>query len=300
MFKRLFASRNRPCFANPSRWDTLVYDLSGNRLEITLPPQDYDFPEDDNGKRFNLFDQSVYDYDVEPDRNNHTAHQRGISKDAIVRRNWDTYGSFWLGHPLGKLQCAAVICDTSRMPSQLNCFNPEQMERLIIHALYYSKGPGFGDGDGSNEFDTPVNWQIKQLHGVEWVYFESWKRRPEWVTFTHSTYGCHFSSWLVTPLFANKYMLLSFSAIGSLPAEPSNSLMHQRIQQIIPGIKLSFSPEAQKQRTEAQYRFPNAKYSSARTPEAWKYYGSYREGDYAKGEKPHIFEGPCSPPPELY
>lgn len=45
MLKRLFASRNNPCFANPSRWDTLVYDLSGNRLELTLPPQDYEFAE---------------------------------------------------------------------------------------------------------------------------------------------------------------------------------------------------------------------------------------------------------------
>jgi len=76
--------------------------------------------------------------------------------------------------------------------------------------------------------------------------------------------------------------------------------MHQRIQQIIPSIKLSFSPEAQKQRTEAQHRFLDAKYSPTRAPEAWKYYGSYREGDYAKGEKSHIFEGPGSPPPELY
>ena len=298
MFKRLFASRNRPCFANPSRWDTLVYDLSGNRLEITLPPQDYEFPEEDRGKRFNLFDSNIYDYDTEPDRNGNPAHREGVSVPSILRRNWYTYGSVWQAQHIGSLQCAAVICDISHMPQGLNCFNPEQLERLAIHGLYYSKGPGFGNG--TNEFDTPVNWQIKQLHGVEWVYFESWKRRPEWVTFTHGTYGCHFTTSLVTPLFADKYLLLSFSATGSLPAEPSNNLMHQRIQQIIPSIKLSFSPEAQKQRTEAQHRFPDAKYSSTRTPEAWKYYGSYREGDYAKGEELHIFEGPGSPPPELY
>jgi hypothetical protein len=298
MFKRLFASRNRPCFANPSRWDTLVYDLSGNRLEITLPPQDYDFPEDDNGNRFNVFDPTLYKYNAEPDRNDNPAHQKGVSKDAVWRRNWYTYGPFWHAQHIGSLQCTAVICDISRMPSQLNCFNSEQMERLIIHGLYYSTGPGFGDG--TNEFHTPVNWQVKQINGVEWVYYESWEYQPEWLKDTPATYGCHFTTWLATPLFADKYLLLSFSATGSLPAEPSNNLMHQRIQQIIPGVKLSFSPEAQKQRTEAQHRFPNAKYSPARAPEAWKYYGSYREGDYAKGEEFHIFEGPCSPPPELF
>jgi hypothetical protein len=298
MLKRLFASRNNPCFANPSRWDTLVYDLSGNRLEITLPPQDYEFAEEDRGRKFNVFDPGLYKYNSEPDRNGYPAHYRGITTPGILRRNWDAYGSIWLGHPLGKLQCAAVICDTSRMPAKLNCFNPEQMERLFIHALYYNSGPGFDDG--RHEFDVPVNWQIKQLHGVEWVYCESWDRQPDWEKSTHSTYGCHFTAWLAAPLFADKYLLISFSATGSLPAAPSNRLRFQRIEKIIPSITLRFSPEAQKQRDEAQRLFPNAHYSKTRKPEAWKYYESYRQGDMSKGEKEHIFEGPCSPPPPFY
>ena len=298
MLKRLFASRNNPCFANPSHWDTLVYDLSGNRLEITLPLQDYEFAEEDRGRQFNLFDPGLYKYNTEPDRSGNPAHRKGVSVPGILRRNWETYGAIWSPQHLGSLQCAAVICDTSRMPYELNCFNPEQMERLIIHGLYYNSGPGFDDG--RSEFDIPVNWQIKRLHDVEWIYFESWDRRPKWEKFTHSNYGCHFTVGLVTPLFTNKYLLFSFGATGSLPAEPSNRVMHDRIAQIIPQIKLSLSPEAQKQREEAKRLFPNARYSSTRPPETWKYYESYREGDLSKGEKEHIFEGPCSPPPPLY
>src|SRR5690554_3484132 len=298
MLKHLFASRNNPCFANPSRWDTLVFDLSGNRLEITLPPQDYEFAEEDRGRQFNLFDHSLYKYNTEPDRNGHPAHGKGVTVPGILRRNWETYGAIWSPEHLGSLQCAAVICDTSRMPAKLNCFNPEQMERLLIHGLYYSKGPGFGDG--TNESNTPIAWQIKPLHDVEWVYYESWKRKPEWLKFSHGTYGCHFVAWLATPLFSDKYLLLSFSATGSLPAEPSNRVMRERIEEIIPNIKLSLSPAAQQQYAEAKRLFPNARYSQTRKPEAWKYYGSYREGDMSKGEKEHIFEGPCSPPPPLY
>src|SRR5690554_4408904 len=296
MFKRLFASRNRPCFANPSRWDTLVYDLSGNRLEITLPPQDYEFPEEDRGNRFNLFDPNLYKYNSEPDRNGHAAHREGISVPGILRRNWYTYGPAWQAQHIGSLQCSAVICDTSRMLHQPNCFNPEQMERLIIHGLYYSRGPGFGNG--TNEFDTPVNWQVRKLHGADWVYFESWSRKPEWVEFTHITHGCNFSSCLVTPLFKDKYLLLSFSATGSLPAEPSNRLMSERITQIIPNIKLILSPEARKQREEAQQIFANAHYSVTRKPEAWRHYSKYQ--DDGLGEAFIKFSGPCSPPPELY
>lgn len=300
MLKRLFASRNNPCFANPSRWDTLVYDLSGNRLEITLPPQDYEFAEEDRGRKFNVFDPGLYKYNAEPDRNGHPAHGKGVTVPGILRRNWYTYGAIWHPQHLGSLQCAAVICDISRMPYQLNCFNPEQMERLIIHGFYYSTGPGFGDG--TNEYDVPVNWQIKKIHDVDWVYCESWDRQPEWEKgmFTHSTYGCHFSTCLITPLFADKYLFLSFSATGSLPAEPSNLVMQERITKIIPGIKLYLSPEAQKQRAEAKQLFPSTHYSRTRQPENWKYYERYREGDYSKCEELHIFEGPCSPPPALY
>ncbi|HWV16326.1 MAG TPA: hypothetical protein VN030_12915 [Cellvibrio sp.] len=298
MLKRLFASYQRPCFAEPSRWDTLSLDLSGNSFEITLPPQDYDFPEEERGQRFNLFDNKWYDYNTKPHRNGYPAHNEGVSRPGLFRRNWNTYGPIWDMGFVGKLQCAAVVCDTSRMPFKLNCFNPEQMERLIIHGLYYDKGPGFGNG--SNEFDTPVNWRIKNIQGVEWVYLESWGRRPAWNQYATNKYESYFSVRLVTPLFADKYLLVSFSATGSLPAEPSNQLMLKRIEQIIPSLRLKLSPEAQKQQMEARQVFPTARYSQQRSPEAWQYYGSHRKGDLSKGEKPNIFEGPCSPPPELY
>ena len=297
MLKRLFASRNNPCFSSTNRWDTLVYDLSGNRLEITLPPQDYEFPEEDNGKRFNLFDPSFYEYQTEPDRNGYPAHNKGVSRDSIWRRNWYTYGSILQSQHIGTLQSAAVICDISRMTPTLNCFNPEQLERLIIHGIYYGDGPGFG----TNEYHSPVNWQLKQLHGVEWIYFESWEYQPAWLKEPHPfTFGCHFTAWLMTPLYADKYLLLPFVATGTLPAEPSNSVMMQRITEIIPTIKLTLSPEAQKQRESTRLQNPDIHYSQSRHPEAWKYYGSFREGDPIKGEKNIVFEGKCSPPPQLY
>ncbi|HWV16325.1 MAG TPA: hypothetical protein VN030_12910 [Cellvibrio sp.] len=273
-------------------------DLSGNSFEITLPPQDYDFPEVECIERFNLFDSKLYDYNTEPDRNGYPRQNKGTSRPRMFRRNWDTYGPIWESSPIGKLQCSAVTWDTSRIPFHPNCFNPEQMERLIIHSLYYSKGPGFGDGH--NEFDTPVNWQIKNIHGVEWVYLESWRRRPTWNKHSILNYECCFSAWLITPLFADKCLLVTLNATGSLPAEPSNQLMLKRIEQIIPSLHLKLSPEAQKQQAAARQAFPNARYSQQRPPEDWQYYGSYREGDVSKFEKQHIFTGPCSPPPELY
>lgn len=290
MFERLFASRNRPCFASSRRWEPLVYDFSGNRFEITLPPPDYEFPEDWKPGRFNIFDPSFYEYNSEPDRSENPPHCKGVSSTRILRRNWNAYGSFWLSYRLGGLQCAVVVCDTSRMPYKLNCFNKEHMEKLVIHGLYYSAGPG----GGTNEYDSPINWHIKELHGTEWIYCEFWNRKPEWMTNSPFTFGSHFTALMVAPLFADKYILLSFNAIGSQPPEPSNRLRFQRIEQIIPSIKLTLSPEAQKQSTEIQQRFPDANYSASRKPENWKYYERY-----IKKEGNVIFEGPYSPPPRL-
>ncbi len=296
MFDRLFASYQRPCFKKPEKWDTLKIDLSGNQFEITLPPQDYDFPEGPHSKKVNLFDERIYSYDDELDRNGHPTNQEGVSVPGLFRRNWFSYGSIWRGGHIGTLQCSSVICDTSRMVPELNCFNPDQLEKLIIHGLYYSVGPGFG----LNEYTTPVNWQVRSIHGTEWVYLESWSRAAEWEP-TPDAYNdaSNFISWLYTPLFQDKYLMVTFSSTGSLPADASNQLMLQRIEDVIASLKLQLSPSAVQQKTEAEQRNPDAHYSHHREPEPWKYYTSYRDGNILEGEESLVIEGPCSPPPPL-
>lgn len=295
MFDRLFASYQRPCFKNPAKWDTLSIDLSGNLFEITLPPQDYDFPEDPRNDRINVFDSSLYDYDTEPDRNGYPPSQEGVSRSGLFRRNWFTYGPVWQAGHIGTLQCVAVICDTSHMSPDLDCFNPEHLEKLILHSLYYSYGPGFA----LNEHTTPVNWQVRSIDGIKLVYLESWSRKPAWIKDNDPYRDANFSIRLITPLFSNKYLLVSFSATGSLPADESNRIMFQRIEAIIATLKLQLSPEALRQKAQAALTYPDAHYSSHREPEPWQYYSSYRDGDVLEGEEPLVIEGPCSPPPSL-
>jgi hypothetical protein len=296
MLERLFASRKRPCFKRPDSWDTLSFDLSGNRFEITLPAQDYEFPEKPRKDRTNLFDDQLFDYENEPDTNGYPGSNRGVSKAPQLRRNWFTYGPIWEGGNIGVLQCSAVLGDVSRIEPKLNCFNPEQFERLILHILYYSQGPGFG----VNEHTCPVNWKILSLHDTEWVYFESWHKAADWEEQIDAAAPADFSVGLITPLFEDKYLLVTFSAIGSAPVESSNRLMLQRIESIIPSIKLQLSTGALKQQAEAKQKYPDASYSQTREPEPWKYYGSYRYGDPMKVESRIVFEGSCSPPPPLF
>ncbi len=297
MFNRLLASRKRPCFKQPRQWDTLNLDLSGCEFSITLPPQDYEFPEEKYGKQFNLFDADFYYYSEKPDRNGYPPTFKGVSDAGVLNRNWYTYGPIWRSQHLGTLQCSAVVCDISRMATEFNSFNPEQFERLLMHGLYYT----FGPGGGLNEYTTPVNWEVKTIHGVDWAYYESWSRKAEWEPArTAINDASLFTAWLATPLFKDKYLLLSFFSIGSVPAEPSNALMFSRINAIIPSLKLKLSPESTQQKASARQRNPGARYSTQRDPENWRYYGSYRQGDFMADEDPLVFEGECSPPPKLY
>jgi hypothetical protein len=295
MFDRLFASYQRPCFKKTAQWDTLKIDLSGNQFEISLPPQDYEFPEDPRSDLVNLYEEQLYNYKTEPDRNGYPPSLKGVTRSGLFRRNWFTYGPIWRASYIGTLQCSSVIYDTSRMAPELNCFNPEQLEKLIIHGLYYSKGPGFG----LNEHTTPVNWQVRYIHGTEWVYLESRSRKPKWKEVDDRERDNIFSVGLYTPLFQDKYLMVTFYSIGSLPAEASNQLMLQRIEDVIASLKLLLSPSAVQQKTEAEQRNPDAHYSQHREPEPWKYYTSYRDGHILEGEESLVIEGPCSPPPPL-
>ncbi|MFA5530927.1 MAG: hypothetical protein WDA11_09720 [Thiohalomonadaceae bacterium] len=293
MLARLFASKQPPDFKRSRRWDTLSLDLSGCHFEITLPPQDFDFPEDPINPKIDVFDEAFYNDNTEPDRNGYPPNGQGVSNSGLFRRNWFSYGPIWQTSHIGILQCSSVICDTSRMTSKLNCFNPEHLERLIVHGLYYSDGPGFG----LNEHTTPVNWQVRSLEGNDWVYLESWDRAAAWEAHPSPYDDAHFSVWLTTPLFADKYLLVSFSALGSLPADASNRAMFECIETIIASMKLRLSPKALRQKREAERAYPDAHYSPHREPEPWRYYGSFRYGE--AGESRVAFEGTCSPPPPL-
>jgi hypothetical protein len=295
MFDRLLASNQRPCFKNPAQWDTLKIDLSGNQFEITLPPQDYDFHEDSRSDRINVFDKHHYDYETEPDCNGYPPSLKGVSRLALFRRNWFSYGPIWQADHIGTLQCSSIICDTSRMKGELNCFNPEHLEKIILHDLYYSYGPGFS----FNEHTTPVNWKILSIKDTNWVYLESWSRKAEWIKDNDQYRDANFSIWLITPLFSDKYLLVSFSATGSLPADASNRLMLQRIEDIVESLKLQLSATAMQQKSEIEQSHPDANYSKHRKPEPWQYYSSYRDGDILEGEESLVIEGPCSPPPPL-
>ena len=294
MLKRLLASRKKPCFRPGGPWQTRRFDLSGCRLEITLPPHEYEFQEDDHGDRFNLFDPNMFSYEMDRNERGFEPHNRGVSFPAIFLRKWNTYGPIWEG-PVGFLQCGAVVCDTSRMKAKINCFNKEQMEQLFIHSLYFSKGPG----GGYHENKAPVNWQIKNLNDIEWIYCESWAQNPEWLEFGNPHKAAHFNVWMATPLFHDKYLMCTFSSTGSLPAAASNQLMMERIHSIIPSLKITLSPEAEKQKAQAEQQYPNAQYSQHRDPEPWRYYGNWREGDLYAGEDEIVLEGECTSPPGL-
>lgn len=296
MLKQLFGSNKRPYFRDLGPWEKRTFDLSGCKLEISMPPHDFEFPEEGQGNSINIFNTDIYKYNSTSKKSGLAPHYKGVTYPGVILRKWDSFGPFWDSSPIGMLKCNLTVCDISQMKTSLNCFNPEHLERLILHGLYYSDGPG---AETDNEFKTPVNWNIKSLHDSDWVSYESWPQKPAWENIDRPHIKSNFTRWLCAPIFHDKYLLFAFSAIGSLPAEPSNKLMQKRIQNIISSIKLTLSSEAAQQKAAALKQFPKVQYSQHRDPEPWQYYGSFREGDPFKGEDDVVLEGECTPPPSL-
>lgn len=290
MFDQLFASKKNPRFKQDSQWDKLRFDLSGCQLEISLPPQDWEFPEDPRPSSVNLFDSELYDYHDKPDKNGFDAHYKGVSNSAIFSRRWNLYGSLFRRQAIGSLQSAASVIDVSKMKNHLNCFSKKYMEQLVLHDLYYSKGPGFG----GNEYDSPINWRVLNIKGIEWIYTESWLRASERQGLPETCLASRCKTNLFSPIFEDKYLSLSFNATGSNPPEPSNKLMFERINKIISTIYLSLTPDGERQKSVVIESGEKDQYSTSRKPEDWKYYGSYR-----RTEDGVEFEGRCSPPPKL-
>ena len=293
MLTSLFASNKRPFFRGHGRvLEKRVFDLSGCTFEISMPPHDYDFPEESREPTINVFDSEIYDYDTEKNKRGLKPHFKGISDPSIFLRKWDSFGNLFQGSPIGKLQCNATICDTSKMRTGINCFNKKHLENLMRHTLYYNEGPGFG----YKEHTAPANWNIKHLHGTEWIYCESWAKQADWEEFKNPSDDTNFSVWMITPLFEDKYLLIVFSTLGSLLAEPSNKLMFERMNQIIPTIKLNLAPEAIKQKESTERNHPHLSYSQHRDPEPWKYYSDWhREPGYSEP----TFEGGFTLPPKI-
>lgn len=291
MLNRIFASKNNPCFVQDSLWDTLHFNLSGDQLSISLPPHDWEFPEESGPSTINVFDSKLYDYADKPDRNGFDAHFRGVTKTPILQRHWYSYGSIASGHHLGTISCSGAIIDTSKMETALNCLIPDHLERLVLHLLYYSKGPGFSE----NEFSAPINWKILSVEeDTQWVYTESWPRAAKWDSEPDPHMASRFFVNVYTPIFKDKALSINFYVTGSLPAEPSNTLMFARINKILSTIKLQFAPQADKQKQEVQDLANTAPFSMQRSPESWKYYESFLEN-----EEGTQLIGPCSPPPKL-
>ena len=83
MLKRLFASKKRPYFNEPTKWDDLTFDLSGCTFQISLPAQDYEFKEKPIKSHINVFDTDLYHYDTEPHYKGLPPHYKGYMRKSM-------------------------------------------------------------------------------------------------------------------------------------------------------------------------------------------------------------------------
>lgn len=287
MFERLLATSEKPCFKSDKNWEDLELNFSGAKLKFKMPAHDDEIPEEEHAKGFNVFAPEWYLY-PEKTRANGQIPASGIGvSGSTIKRVWKIYGEFWRRY-ISVVGASFTVLDFSRLGSQLNCFKKSDFERIVLYSNYYNDGPGGGE----DKFLTPINWQVRVINGVEWIYCETWRQRfeEENMRDMHTPdFDSFFIASMFTPLFSDKCLYFSAWSMSGYPQGPLNRLKFQRIDAIANTFNLHLTPQALQEQKEVLAANPHDHYSVSRKPEIWEYPDNSGDSD-----KPLVFTHPPS------
>ncbi len=290
MFERLLATSNKPRFRSERDWDSIELDFSGAKLQFKMPAHDDKLPEEECARAFNVFSPEWYLYPKKVRADGQIpASKVGIS-GGTIKRVWRIYGEFWRFAPISEMGAAITVFDFAPLGPGLNCFKKSDFEKLIQHLIYYNDGPGGGDA----KHLAPINWQVRLINGVEWVYFETWKQRfeePNMRDMHTPDFDSFFIASMLTPLFSDKCLYFSAWSMSGYPQGPLNELKFKRIDAIANTFNLQLTTQAALEQKGIVAANANDQLSASRKPEIWEYPTKSSDVD-----RPLVF----TPPPGLF
>lgn len=287
MLKRLFASRKTPYIPGLHTPEKIQVDLSGNTLELLLPPHhDYEGFEASQApiSNVNIYDPGLYS---DPDKKETIGFSR-----AFINRRWEYYGPFWRGKPIGSTTFVATVDRVNKFPEGMTCFNPNHLEQGLIH-LMYMMGP-FKPQYGKRE--APLNWCVAKKQDSIWFQY-SVSDTYENLAKEHESMRSYYSSYIVTALDDIHYLRLMFHNMGYVPVVEAIRNMNALRDKVFKNLHLNLGVSSSQQLDAAKQRWPSAKASEHRSPESWVY-PEWRSGDRSKNEPDIvILKAGSSPPP---
>jgi len=273
MLKRFFASRKNPYIPGFDTPEKIEIDLSGNTLELLLPPHhDYEGFE---ARQLPISNVNIYDASFYSDSE---AGETFSHSSAFISRNWEYYGPIWRGRYIASTTFVAAIDRVNTFAEHMTCFNPNHLEQAIIHFLY--KTAPFKPNKGLKK--APLNWKVVDQQYSKWFYFDvvnncdNLQKEGEFIK-------AQYSSFAVTALDQHHYLKLMFHNNGYVPVSYAIKHMDALRDKVLGNIKLSLGPSSIRQFENAKQRWPSAKASEHRDPENWVY-PEWRSGERSKNE----------------
>lgn len=285
MLKRLFASRKHPYIPGIDTPERIEFDLSGNKLSLTLPPHsDYEGFEARQApvKQLNMFDESVFNEPEKP-----------FARSLFVKRTWELYGAIWNSRPVGSISFAAIVEKVNCLPEEMSCLNPNHFEQ-VINLLMYQMGPASPE---LGEMLAPVNWQLSTNGEVTWSIFEMHKDMSKLSSPAPFT-AAQYSSFAITPLDDRFCLRLLFHNSGYAPVEHANQHMNEVRDEVLRSAELTLNPSAEQRLKQIKKQNPDASLSKKRELENWQY-PEWRGGYSSKGEPPIVILKPGSAAPKF-
>ncbi len=239
---KLIGSKRHPRGPGFGRARPHHLELSGTHIHFKPPPNsDHKVPFDPMPEKYNLYDEKLFH--VDPVREN------SLPTATLYTEGWSYYGLPLFQGEIGCLTMAIFVVHT---PRHGNLFHADNFIRALDEEVLEQYGPG------SHPSITYLNWASKNIHGNDWVRFNT-----QQIDDLHN-----YADW-VLPISESHLLFFAFPHYVHKPGTRLNEAYREMEDRIMATVRIDWSPDSLRQKQEAQSQDPDARLPEQREPWEW-------------------------------
>lgn len=248
------AAPKGPSFKNAQAFEI---DYSGNKVRFCAPAYSHVLVDKNEfTDRYNIYDHNTF-FSAFHQTDQHLRNsETDVPGFSSFRLRWGFERGLVIKSEVVTLTLTLIVRKIARRG---NLFSPAYFEQAIMDTIDVKYGPYSSLGEYGRRFDGPLNWQHKQLNGLDWLGYH---------IFEHTGGGRIETQWC-TPLTDEHFLCFAFDETGGAGMDQSGrDTVNTFIKQVIERVKIHFTPDVEQARDSA----PNAKFSASRKPRYWMAY----------------------------
>lgn len=218
-------------------------ELSGTRIIFRTPPNsDINVQFKKKPEKYNLYDLQIPALDPESNE---------LPWKTIYTEGWSFFGLPVIQSEIGCLTMAVVIVHNNRHG---NLFSPDNFIKALDEKIKLDYGPG----SGMYQYISCLDWQVQQVHGNDWVRFNS-----ERIGDLHN-----YAVWVI-PISEEHMLFFGFPHFVHRPGTKLNEAYRILEDQIMSTVTIEWSEDILRQKQAAVEQWPEVKLPERRPVMEW-------------------------------